>query len=438
MNEHPHCLAIWQRAQRVLAGGPATLSKHPARFAAGVSPLMIDSAQGSYVTCADGHQYIDTVAGLGPVLLGYRNQTVERAVCVQLALGVVSTSLMTRLECEVAEMLCDCIPGAEQVRWAKNGKDSTEAAVRLARHVTGHRHMLYVGYSGGYSDYLITTDKAGGILPQLAAYNHQVPWRDLAALDDVLSSCGQDLAGIILEVPSEAPGTTREDTKQMVEIYQYAVQRHHGLFILDNIVTGFRLGLGGALSYYGITPDLATHSKALANGYPLAALTGPRALMEAFEGGKVFLSTTFAGEAVSLAAAKATLTVLRETGALEHLQQHGEALRQRLGVAISTDALPVELYGDFARMTLKWRDVPGIATAQEFYTLWLQETVKDRILCNVPLFSMCCWTEDIVDRIMHAACMAFGKVYEVVHQQQPIGAALEVPVIGSVFNVRAS
>ena len=437
MIQHPECETLWQRGQQVLAGGPATLSKHPARFAAGISPMVIVSGHGPYVYCADGHSYIDTVAGLGPILLGYRHDAVDSAVRQQLATGVASTSLMTRLEIEVAEMLCATIPGAEQVRYGKNGKDVTEAAVRLARHVTGHRHMIYVGYSGGYSDYLITTDKAAGILSHLAQYNHQVLWRDFEALMDVLASCDQDLAGIMIEVPSEAPGTTREDTRQVLTNYQVQAASHRGLFILDNIVTGFRLGLGGALSYYGIQPDLATHSKAIANGFPLAALTGPRALMQAFENGKVFLSTTFAGEATALAAAKATLTVLREPDALGRLQQHGEAIRIRLQRLITQMELPVTLYGDYSRMSLKWQDVPGVVTASELYTLWLQEMIKCGVLCNVPLFSMCCWNEQIKDKIMLAATETFLVMFSILQGERSLAEALEVPVIGTVFNVRA-
>ena len=437
MTQHPECEALWHRGQQVLAGGPATLSKHPARFAAGLSPMVIASGHGPYVYCADGYSYIDTVAGLGPILLGYRHDAVDSAVRQQLTAGIASASLMTRLEVEVAEMLCDMIPGAEQVRYGKNGKDVTEAAVRLARHVTGHRHMIYVGYSGGYSDYLITTDKAGGILPHLAQHNHQVPWRDFEALRDVLASCSQDFAGIMVEVPSEAPGTTREDTRQVLANYQVQAASHRGLFILDNIVTGFRLGLGGALSYYGIQPDLATHSKAIANGYPLAAVTGPRVLMQAFKHGKVFLSTTFAGEATALAAAKSTLTVLRDTDALAQMQQYGEALRQRLQDMAMQLRIPMTLYGDFSRMSLQWRGVPGVAMTQELYTLWLQEMIKRGILCNVPLFSMCCWTQSIVDEIMFAAIEAFALIGSVLHGDIPIADVLEVPVIGNVFNVRA-
>mgnify|MGYP001560571016 CR=1 FL=1 len=437
MIQHPECEALWHRGKQVLAGGPATLSKHPSRFAAGISPLVLETGAGPYVTCADGQIYVDTIAALGPVLLGYHDIRVDQAVHGQILNGIASTSLMTRLEIEVAEILCTIIPGAEQCRFGRNGKDVTEAAVRLARHVTGHRHMIYIGYSGGYSDYLITTDKAGGVLAQLAMYNHQVPWRDFETLMDILASCDHDLAGIMVEVPSEAPGTSRDDTRQVLANYQVQAVSHHGLFILDNIVTGFRLGLGGALSYYGIVPDLSTHSKAIANGFPLAALTGPRTLMQAFENGKVFLSTTFAGEATAFAAAKATLTVLRETDALVQLQHHGEALVQRLRYIITQMELPVDLYGDYARMTLKWRDVPGVVTAPELYTLWLQEMIKRGVLCNVPLFSMCCWNATIVDAIMHAACGAFQTIYEVVHEQRPINDALEVPIIGAVLNVRA-
>ena len=189
--------SLWRRAEKVLAGGPATLSKHPARFPQGLAPVFLDRGNGAYVWDVDGQRWIDTIAALGPILLGHDNGAVSDAAQGQ-AYRLTSASLSTRLEVEVAERLVEIIPGAEQVRFASNGKDITEAAVKVARYVTGKQHAIYIGYHGGFSDYLATTDKDGGILGYLRLYNHQLPWRDLKALDTTMDSTENNLACIML------------------------------------------------------------------------------------------------------------------------------------------------------------------------------------------------------------------------------------------------
>lgn len=434
--QHPNSQALWARAQRVLAGGPATLSKHPARFPAGIAPAFLSHGDGAYVWDVDGHKYIDVIAGLGPILLGHDYLPVTDAVRRQ-AERMTSGSLPTAIEVEVAEQLVDCIPGAEQVRFASNGKDVTEAAVKLARHVTGKRHAIYVGYHGGFGDYLITTDKNGGVLPSLAQYNHQVPFGDTTALFDVIArECQDDLAIIMAEVPPFAWGSDIATDTLRIREYQAAARIHGALFVLDEVVTGFRYGMAGAQGYYGITADLATFSKGMANGYPLAAITGPRAIMEHFEDGRVFLSTTFGGEATALAACKATLETLRETDALERLHAYGNSFGVQAQELLEPLHGAVTLRGNAPRMVFDFAGTESVS-ADALRTLWLQELHTHGVLAGVPWFPMTCWNTTIVQQLVAAVEAAVDVMARVTSGADSLENVLRCPVIGQVFDARA-
>ncbi|MEK7499787.1 MAG: aminotransferase class III-fold pyridoxal phosphate-dependent enzyme, partial [Patescibacteria group bacterium] len=149
MENHPECFMIQQRASKVLAGGPSTLSKHWSRFPFGISPISLSQGDGANVWCEDGGKFIDCIAGLGPLLLGHSHPRVLESVRNHLGRLQLS-SVSTRLEVEVAEQLVGIIPGAEQCRFASNGADVTNAVIKLARYVTGKKHVLFIGYHGGH------------------------------------------------------------------------------------------------------------------------------------------------------------------------------------------------------------------------------------------------------------------------------------------------
>ena len=165
MSNDANDAAGWtDRAAHVLAGGPGTFSKHASRYPQGFAPEAITHGCGAYIVGTNGRRYLDTIAALGPILMGYQHPAVYQAIMEQLACGT-SFSMLHPLEVIVAELLCDVLPCAEMVRFARNGTDVTNMAIRLARAVTGKRHAIFVGYHGGGSDsYGITTDKIAGIL----------------------------------------------------------------------------------------------------------------------------------------------------------------------------------------------------------------------------------------------------------------------------------
>lgn len=435
MPAHPQSNALWQRAEKVLAGGPGTLSKMPSRYPEGIAPKFLLSGDGAYVTDADGHRYVDCVAALGPILLGHHHNYVTNRVFTQIDIdGLVSSTLSTALEVEVAEQLVEMIPGAECCRFAMNGKDVTEAAVKVARYVTEKRDAIYVGYHGGFGDYLMTTDKRGGVLECLAPYNHQVQWGNTPQLIEALSNA-DDLAVIIAEVPPRPYGEDPSIVTAELEHLARQAHAHGALFVLDEIVTGLRYGLGGAQAYYGVKADMVTMSKALGNGYPIAAVLGPQELLKAFDGGQVFLSTTFGANPIGLAACKATLETLRETDALKTLEHYGAALLDRIAELFTLTNMPCGIRGNYARFVFDWHDYNEIDAAT-LRTLWLQELCRGGVLANIPWFPMCSYDDAVMLQILNAVRDAVYVISDVVSGRVAIQDALQCPIITDVFQQR--
>lgn len=436
---HEKSNALWARAERVLAGGPATLSKHPSRYPWGIAPKFLKGGCGAEVWDVDGHTYIDMVAALGPIILGHNNEYIYNAVMRQIGsgeYGLISSTLPTSLEVEVAEMLCDMIPGAEQVRFASNGADVTNAAIKIARYVTGKSDVIFTGYHGGHDSYLSTTDKDGGVVGSTSLWNHQIPWGEFSFSEPIQErpiSLLSDLAAIVVEVPPVAQNVSIADVANILGRYKQIAHDAGALFIMDEVVTGFRYHLSGAQHDYGVTADLACFSKGMANGYPCAAITGPREYMKAFEGGKVFLSTTFGANAVGLAACKMTLEMLYGTPALENLHAHGETIREHFVNMMAEYKIPATLRGNAARMVIDWH-FDQCADRDELQTLWLQETIKRGVLFGVPIFPMTCYDDSITQKVLQAANESFSVIAEVTDGKKRINDALECPVIRTVFD----
>ena len=423
---------LTQRAASVLAGGPGTFSKAPSRYPQGLAPDALVRGEGCYVYDTDGRKWLDPVAALGPVLLGHAHPAVNAAIVAQLACGT-SFSMLHPLEVEVAGLLCDVLPCAEMVRFARNGTDVTNMAVRLARAVTGKAHAIFVGYHGGGMDsYGITTDRTAGILPQLAPYNHQTTWGDLST---VPRHAFDNLACIMAEVPSFPWGASDDGPRKTLEMYRDMAHAHGALFVLDEIVTWPRYSLHGAQEIYGVIPDLCMVSKAIANGLPLAALVGQRAYMEHLNSGKIFASYTFAGETTALAAAKAVIIVLRDTDALANLHQQGQRLGDGL-LDLFYDDLPAYLLGNSSRMAVRWQDVPGVATALELRTLWLAEMARRGILWGIGVcFPMACWQDDDTQTILTAAKEVCNLIAHALATER-VQEALPCTVVQDVLAVR--
>jgi glutamate-1-semialdehyde 2,1-aminomutase len=361
------------RARGLVPALTQTLAKGPGQYVRGVAPVYAARAKGSHLWDVDGNEYLDWQMAIGPIVLGYGHPAVDDAIRRQLADGI-TFSLVHPLEVEVAERVRDVVPNAEMVRFSKTGCDVTTAAVRLARAFTGRDRVLCCGYHGWHDWYVATTDRHAGIPESTRELTSTFQYNDL---DSVRAGLDADVACVILE-----PVTFEEPRDGFLQELKKLCAKNGSLLIFDEMWTGFRSAIGGAQQRYDVTADLACFSKAVANGMPLSVLTGRRDVMSLLDR-QVFFFTTFGGEALSLAAAKATIDELRTKNVPAALERQGtrlaegvRAIARDLGMTyVSCAGLPARTMVSFAATG----DAAG-ESPLELKSLAQQELLKRGIL----------------------------------------------------------
>lgn len=293
----------------------------------------------------DTRTYVDFVCGLGPVILGYRHPFVDNAVIEQISLRGVSFSLPTDLEERLAAKLAELIPCAEQTRFLKNGADTLEGAVRIARAHTGRDYVLRCGYHGMH-DWCVDSR---GIPGDVRRFTLPMAYGTFPSVQ------GDAIAAVIMEPVIAQTGVS--PPPHYLDTLRGWCLRNGALLIFDEVVTGFRCDLQGAQTLYAVTPDLACFSKALANGYPISALCGRQSYMNLLEPeGGVFVSTTFGGDPIGLTAALATIEVLEQEDVLPRLGVFGEQMRGRLLEIAKTHGIGLEVHGYPQRLVCHFED----------------------------------------------------------------------------------
>jgi glutamate-1-semialdehyde 2,1-aminomutase len=374
--------ALFERASAVIPLASQTFSKSHMQFARGAAPLFLERGDGCRVWDVDGNEYLDFIMGLLPVVLGYRDPDVDNAIREQLDRGI-SFSLATDLETRLAERLIELIPCAEMVRYGKNGSDATSAAVRLARAYTGRDRIACCGYHGWHDWYIGTTTRDLGVPRAVGALTSSFPFNNASALEEMLASDPQGFAAIILE-----PMEFEVPDPEFLQRVRDAADRYKVVLIFDEIVTGFRLDLGGAQTYFGVTPDLASFGKAMGNGMPISAVVGRREIMARME--DIFFSGTFGGEALSLAASLATLDKLEKTNGIARMHAFGADWRQGMEALLDKHGLSTvfRLFGSdwWARIAA----VPDADCDPQLATTLLRQELAERGIlqlssCNLSL-----------------------------------------------------
>ncbi|HEY1309145.1 MAG TPA: aminotransferase class III-fold pyridoxal phosphate-dependent enzyme [Vicinamibacterales bacterium] len=307
----------YHRATGLIPAYTQTLAKGPGQYVAGVAPKYLQRGKGSHVWDVDGNEFIDFSMAIGPLSLGYAYDAVDRAIRDQLEDGI-AFSMMHPLEVEVAELIRDTVPNAEMVRYSKTGADVTSAAVRLARAFTGRSKVISCGYHGWHDWYIAVTDRSLGVPKTVQHLTRTFDYNDIDSVIDVLDD---DTACAILE-----PMIFDEPRDEFLHELKAACRRNGTLLVFDEMWTGFRFALGGAQERFGVQADLMCYSKAIANGMPLAVLAGRTDVMRLCDK-DVFFFTTFGGEALSLAAAKATIRELGDRDVPAYLARQGRVLR---------------------------------------------------------------------------------------------------------------
>ena len=336
-------------------------------------PFFATDAHGCIVVDSSGREYVDWVNGFGPVILGYRRPEVEEAITAQLAAGPLM-SLMHPVEIEVAERIRDMVPGADQIAFGKNGSDVVNAAIRVARAYTGREIILQHGFHGFHEWYTCSLPGVEGLPAALRELVHPFPYNDLDALRELFERFPEQVAVVVME-----PVNTHMPEPGYLEGVRDLAHEHGALLVFDEMVTGFRLANGGAQEYFGVTPDLACYGKALANGMPLSAITGKREYMAKLT--STAYGMTYRGEALSLAAARATLDVLVDEPVTQRLAEIGAHVRAAFQELCERTGVHCTLMGPDPRLTFAFDNDGGLPW-ETIRLLFVQECLKRGVLTN--------------------------------------------------------
>ncbi|MCC6636930.1 MAG: aminotransferase class III-fold pyridoxal phosphate-dependent enzyme [Ignavibacteriaceae bacterium] len=380
---------LYHRALGLIPSVTQTLAKGPAQYVNGVAPKYLKQGKNAHVWDVDGNEFIDLNMGIGPLSIGYAIREIDDAIRAQLEDGI-TFSMMHPLEVEVAELIREVVPNTESVRYSKTGADVVSAAVRLARAFTKKNKILCCGYHGWHDWYIAVTDRNNGIPTVIEDLTFTFNYNDIESVKD---SIDDDVACIILE-----PFVFQAPTNNFLQELRKLCDEKGILLVFDEMWTGFRVSLGGAQEYFGVRADMALFSKAVANGMPLAILTG-RADIMALLDKDVFFFTTFGGEALSLAAAKATIEYMRKNDVQRVIAEKGKRLREGYNKIASSLGMTYTSCSGFDCRTIMTFDASA-GNPLEMKSLVQQEMIKRGVLWggfqNVS-FSL---TEDDIDHIL--------------------------------------
>lgn len=400
--------ALRERFHRLIPGGAHTYAKADDQYPEGMAPI-IERGLGCRVWDVDGNEFIEYGAGLRAVSLGHAFPPVVEAARRELERGS-NFVRPARIELECAEALLERLPNAEMVKFCKDGSDATSGAIKLARAHTGRDLVAICGSHPFFSvdDWFIGASGMPGGIPQATRdLTVKFTYNDLASLESLFDAHPGKIAAVVLEAEKEtapAPG--------FLEGVRALCDRHGSVFVLDEMITGFRWHDGGAQAYYGIRPDLSTFGKALGNGFSVSALVGKRELMQL--GGfdhareRVFLlSTTHGAETHGLAAALATMRVYREQPVVQTLWARGERLADGLRRAADAAgvAQQVPILGKPCCLVFGSRDGAG-QPSQPFRTLLMQEIIRRGVLATSLVVNYS-HTERDIDLTIDAFAEAF-------------------------------
>src|SRR3989344_4887051 len=322
---------LFKQVKEVIPYASQTFSKSFYQYIKGEAPLFATEAKGAYIYDVDGNRYIDMINGLLPVVLGYQYKAVDDAIKAQLKKGIIF-SLPSLLEYELAKLLKKHIPSAEMSRFGKNGSDATSGAIRVARAVTGRDYIAVCGYHGWHDWYIGSTTRNLGVPESTRKMTYKFEYNNIQSLEALFKKYPKKIAAVILEPENYEPPKDNF-LKKVVDV----AHKNGALAVFDEVITGFRWDLGGAQKYYGVTPDLSSFGKSMANGMPISALVGKRKYMEKVN--DIFYSFTAGGEALSLAAAIATIKEMEKKPVIKKLWTLGGLLKNGVKNLVKTHNL---------------------------------------------------------------------------------------------------
>ena len=417
---------LYNRASKTIPLATQTFSKSSLQWPLGASPMFFEKANGCNIYDVDGNKYIDYLLALLPIILGYKDKDVDQAVKNQINKGVIF-SMSHPIEIELAEKLKTLIPYAEMVRFGKNGSDVLSAAIRLARAYTKKDLVLVSGYHGWHDWFIGSTTRNAGVPRAVRGLTKKFQFNDIESLIYNIKKFNNKIAAVVLE----PDGLVAPDISFLKELKRICGKKGI-LIIYDEIVCGFRTSLGGASEKYKIQPDLGCFGKSLGNGYPISAIVGKKKIMNLMK--DVFVSGTYAGETLSMAAALATLTKLQKLRVPNELSKLGSKLKNFTNKTLKDLELidVIEFAGN------DWWPRLIIKKSNQSFVLHLirQEFIKNGIFMGSS-FNLCLAHKntDITKITFDKIGQSFLKVKNILSKKNPHNF-LEGTKLKSIFSVR--
>jgi glutamate-1-semialdehyde 2,1-aminomutase len=413
---------LYGLAKSLIPGGTQLLSKRPEMYAPDQWPAYYREAQGCEVVDLDGRRYVDmSIMAVGTCLLGYNDPDVTKAVVSRVQAGSMCT-LNNPEEVELARLLLQLHPWAEQVRYARTGGEAMAVAVRIARAATQRNRIAFCGYHGWHDWYLAAnlgssadSDRLDGhLLPglkplgvptQLSETAFPFRYNDLEALTAITSQHGDGLAAVVME-----PTRHVDPEPGFLEGVRELCDRTGAVMVFDEITAGWRFTLGGAHLNYGVVPDMAVFAKALGNGHPAAAIIGRETVMQAAQ--ESFISSTYWTEGVGAAAALATLRKMQTVDVPSHIESIGRRFQDGLCEVARQKGVPLTTHGHPALTTIQF-DHPQAAALGTLLTVRM---LDHDILAGGAFYPTLAHTDRHVDLYLAAAKGILSELAEAIEQ----------------------
>lgn len=344
-----HSETLFAEAQKYIPGGVNS----PVRAFRGVggTPVFFKHAEGAYLYDEDDRRYIDYIGSWGPMILGHSNQVIKDALHAQVDLGI-GYGAPTAIETEMAKKVCELVPSIELVRMVNSGTEATMSAIRLARGYTGRDKIVkFEGCYHGHVDSLLVKAGSGaltlgvpnspGIPASLAEHTLTLNYNDIDHVRETFAARGDEIAAIIVE-PVAGNMNCIPPVPGFLEALREVCDEHGTVLIFDEVMTGFRISLGGAQGFYGVKPDLTALGKVIGGGLPVGAFGGKREIMEHIAPlGPVYQAGTLSGNPLAMCAGLATLNAISEPGFHDRLKEKTNAVRDGLKAAADEAGIPL-------------------------------------------------------------------------------------------------
>ncbi|CAM2915506.1 glutamate-1-semialdehyde 2,1-aminomutase [Glaesserella parasuis] len=413
--------SLFEKAQRVIPGGVNS----PVRAFKGVggTPVFIDSAKGAYITDSEGKRYIDYVGSWGPMVLGHNHPAIIEAVLKAVPNGL-SFGAPTAIEIELAELVCKLVPSIEMVRMVSSGTEATMSAIRLARGYTKRDKIIkFEGCYHGHSDSLLVKAGSGaltlgqpsspGVPEDFAKHTLTCEYNNLASVKQAFEQYPNDIACLIIE-PVAGNMNCIPPKEGFLQGLRELCTQYGAVFIIDEVMTGFRVALGGAQSYYGVTPDLTTLGKIIGGGMPVGAFGGKKEIMEFIAPtGLVYQAGTLSGNPIAMSAGLACLTELSKAGNERLLAEKTKTLAEGFKALADKHGIP---------MTVQY--VGGMFGL--FFTEQAKiESYQDVMKCDVKAFNT--FFHKMLEKGVYLAPSAFEAGFmSLAHSYEDIAYTLEM------------